>query len=61
MILSGKKPAETAKHVELQTIVGKTIAAVEVSEVDGASGKEPCIYLWFTDETKHGFVIAQAD
>jgi DNA-directed RNA polymerase subunit RPC12/RpoP len=45
--------------VPIGDIVGKTIAKIEHTHVDGNYGKEPCIMLFFTDGTRHGFVIAQ--
>jgi hypothetical protein len=50
--ISGK-----AKHVQLEEIVGKTILGIGSTTVEGANGPEPCIMLYFTDGTSHGFVI----
>lgn len=49
------------QHVPLEMLVGKTIEAVAKGTVEGADGNETCIYLLFSDGTKHGFVIAEND
>jgi len=56
-IIAGKKKKGKYKQVYLQEIVGKTVEAVGETTVPGAYGDEPCIRLYFTDKTYHGFVM----
>jgi hypothetical protein len=60
-IVAGKKPPGKYRQVQLQEIVGKVIAAVGTQLVPGAYGEETSVVLFFTDNTKHGFVIADDD
>jgi hypothetical protein len=43
--------------VGLDKVVGQTVEAVELTAVDGAYGPEPCVMLYFKNQTKHGFVV----
>lgn len=45
------------RNVPLNTIIAKTVQAVQLKMVDGECGSEPCIEIMFTDGTKYGFVI----
>lgn len=45
------------KIIPLGEIVGKTIKSYKFGTTDGAWGKEPVIWLQFTDNTRHGFVL----
>ena len=45
------------EEVTLDAIVGKTIQGIARTTVEGESGKEPCVMLFFSDGTKHGFVL----
>jgi hypothetical protein len=44
-----------------EALVGKTIAAVEHTSVEGPWGDEPATRLVFTDGTDHVFVHPQDD
>jgi hypothetical protein len=46
----------TYDEVSLQNIIGQTVEAVRIGEVDGGYGPEPCTMLYFTNNTRHGFV-----
>lgn len=54
---TNKQSRKRAKKVPLKEIVGKTIARVRWTKVEGQYGKEPCVNLHFTDGTVHGFVL----
>jgi hypothetical protein len=45
------------RHVALDEIVGKTIQGIARTTVEGANGDEPCVMLFFSDGTRHGFVL----
>ena len=45
------------KEVALDAIVGKTIQGIAWTTVEGESGSEPCVTLFFSDNTRHGFVL----
>lgn len=49
------------RHVSLEEILGKTIESIATDKVDAAYGPEPCIMVYFTDGTKHGFVLPADD
>jgi hypothetical protein len=53
--ITGK--ASSYKNVPLNEIIGKTVIAVGDTTVPGAYGPEPCIYLFFSNGTKTGFVL----
>jgi hypothetical protein len=56
--LSGQsKPHAKYHDISLEEIVGKTVEAVELTGTEGAYGREPCVLLFFTDNTRHGFVL----
>ena len=45
------------EEVALDAIVGKTIQGMARTTVEGEKGKEPCVMLFFSDRTRHGFVL----
>lgn len=45
------------KEVALDAIVGKTIQGIAWTTVEGENGSEPCVTLFFSDSTRHGFVL----
>lgn len=45
------------RHVALDEIVGKTIQGIARTTVEGANGDEPCVMLFFSDGTRHEFVL----
>lgn len=45
------------KKIALDAVPGKTVEKVMHGKVDGAHGKEPIVWLCFTDGTRTGFVL----
>ena len=45
------------EEVALDAIVGKTIQGIAWTTVEGENGSEPCVTLFFSDSTRHGFVL----
>lgn len=60
-LLAGKKDDKKAKHVEPEDVVGKTVSAVVLKEVEGAYGTEKCYEIQFADGTETGFVVPNDD
>jgi hypothetical protein len=56
-----KKPRIKYKMLSFEDTVGKTVEAVGTTQVEGAYGFENCILMFFTDNTKTGFVIRGDD
>lgn len=56
-LIAGVKPKSEPTQASLKEIVGKTVSGVVQSTVEGAHGKEPVIYIVFSDGTQHGFVL----
>ena len=52
-----KSMAKKAKPVPLEDITGKTIYRIKRYFQDTDYGREMVITLFFTDNTKHGFII----
>jgi len=55
-IIAGTKSGRY-EAVALESLVGKTVEAIGNTTVEGANGPEPCINLYFSDKTYHGFVL----
>lgn len=57
-IVAGQKSrAGRYKQVGLNETVGKTVEAIGETTVPSNNGDEPCIVLFFTDGSRHGFVL----
>ena len=50
-------PFADFEEVALDAIVGKTIQGMARTTVEGENGREPCVMLFFSDGTRHGFVL----
>ena len=50
-------PYANYEEVALDAIVGKTVQGVARTTVPGENGDEPCVVLFFSDGTGHGFVL----
>lgn len=50
-------PFADFEEVALDAIVGKTIRGMARTTVKGKNGIEPCVMLFFSDGTRHGFVL----
>ena len=56
--MSKKRKKDAPKNIILNQIIGKTIKELEWGIVDIKDGPpNPIIYLIFTDNTRHGFVL----
>jgi len=56
-MIAGRLPPSDGGTIALEDVVGRTVAAIYKTEVEGAFGEEPCITLVFTDGTQYGFII----
>lgn len=61
MPLHGSRRNVDYVHVALHQIVGKTVEAIEEGSVASNYDSEPCLMLYFTNQTKHGFVLPRSD